>query len=553
VIENENSGFIFSNWTENGSIVSTSSSYTFVVNSNRNLFANFSDNSQPGSEPTFVNSYNEIGNSQGGVFYDLIQSTIDSSYIVLGYYGISAEPSIGIIQYCKIDKSGSVVWVKSLEAANTSNWLKIIKSHFGYLLSFYNNNQLVIMEIDENGQKLFSKSLSLWFDRFCATSSGYIGVCNYGNGFGIIKLDFSGNSVWQKQFIYSQYAYTQVFAWDIVNDDSDNTYIYGGILDGNAGNNSKDGLILKLDQNGNLQWSKRYSKNTDFADELTSLIIKDNSDLLIGVRTNDNLGYYSNGYIVKLNSSGDVFGCKQIPVGYKPVVFGNPEEDESFAYLRDGMYNNIVTLNSGLNVIEQKTFSTIEAYSIKRTLDNRFVLFGNYSLLLGNEYLNKYCIYKVGFNESSCVDADILNVDLNSSSFSSYSLTVSASSSSGCSITDYLININNTVFADSSLCPENSTVNINDDIYQGSEENGIFNIYPNPTKDRFTLQADDLKSGPFSIMFLNSIGQIIRKQDNIKPFNHQITMDFDVSVLPVGVYFLTIKSPYNRILKIVKQ
>jgi hypothetical protein len=34
-------GFFFSNWTENGNVVSTSATYTFTLNSNRNLVANF--------------------------------------------------------------------------------------------------------------------------------------------------------------------------------------------------------------------------------------------------------------------------------------------------------------------------------------------------------------------------------------------------------------------------------------------------------------------------------------------------------------------------------
>jgi len=39
-----NSGYSFSNWTENGSVISTSSCYTFTVSSNRSLVANFTQN-----------------------------------------------------------------------------------------------------------------------------------------------------------------------------------------------------------------------------------------------------------------------------------------------------------------------------------------------------------------------------------------------------------------------------------------------------------------------------------------------------------------------------
>ncbi|PYS46284.1 MAG: hypothetical protein DMF68_19575, partial [Acidobacteria bacterium] len=41
VIATANSGYNFTNWTENGSVVSSSASYTFTLNSNRNLVANF--------------------------------------------------------------------------------------------------------------------------------------------------------------------------------------------------------------------------------------------------------------------------------------------------------------------------------------------------------------------------------------------------------------------------------------------------------------------------------------------------------------------------------
>lgn len=42
-----NSGYYFANWTENGSVVSTSANYTFTVNDARNLVANFTTEPQP--------------------------------------------------------------------------------------------------------------------------------------------------------------------------------------------------------------------------------------------------------------------------------------------------------------------------------------------------------------------------------------------------------------------------------------------------------------------------------------------------------------------------
>jgi hypothetical protein len=44
VVATANTGFTFTNWTENGNLVSTNTNYTFTVTGNRNLVANFSTN-----------------------------------------------------------------------------------------------------------------------------------------------------------------------------------------------------------------------------------------------------------------------------------------------------------------------------------------------------------------------------------------------------------------------------------------------------------------------------------------------------------------------------
>jgi hypothetical protein len=46
VTASANAGFTFTNWTENGNVVSTQANYTFTVNSNRNLVANFQAQTQ---------------------------------------------------------------------------------------------------------------------------------------------------------------------------------------------------------------------------------------------------------------------------------------------------------------------------------------------------------------------------------------------------------------------------------------------------------------------------------------------------------------------------
>src|SRR5207247_10936879 len=43
-----NTGYSFANWTENGTVISTSASYTFTVSANRNLIANFATTAPSG-------------------------------------------------------------------------------------------------------------------------------------------------------------------------------------------------------------------------------------------------------------------------------------------------------------------------------------------------------------------------------------------------------------------------------------------------------------------------------------------------------------------------
>ncbi len=65
-----NSGYIFTNWTENGNVVSSNASYTFTVNTNRNLVANFTAQSQQYTINVSANPNNGGTVSGGGTYYE---------------------------------------------------------------------------------------------------------------------------------------------------------------------------------------------------------------------------------------------------------------------------------------------------------------------------------------------------------------------------------------------------------------------------------------------------------------------------------------------------
>ncbi len=79
-----NAGFTFTNWTENGSVVSTQANFTFIVNSNRNLVANFQAQPQNYTISVSANPTNG-GTVSGGGTYQQGQSCTVNATPASGY------------------------------------------------------------------------------------------------------------------------------------------------------------------------------------------------------------------------------------------------------------------------------------------------------------------------------------------------------------------------------------------------------------------------------------------------------------------------------------
>ena len=79
-----NSGYTFTNWTENGNVVSTQANYTFTVNSNRTLVANFTAQPQQYTISVSANPTNG-GTVSGGGTYQQGQSCTVHATAATGY------------------------------------------------------------------------------------------------------------------------------------------------------------------------------------------------------------------------------------------------------------------------------------------------------------------------------------------------------------------------------------------------------------------------------------------------------------------------------------
>ena len=74
-----NSGYSFTNWTENGSVVSTNTNYTFTVTSNRALVANFTANPQNYTVSVSSNPSNGGSVSGGGTYQQGQNCTVSAT------------------------------------------------------------------------------------------------------------------------------------------------------------------------------------------------------------------------------------------------------------------------------------------------------------------------------------------------------------------------------------------------------------------------------------------------------------------------------------------
>ena len=90
--------------------------------------------------------------------------------------------------------------------------------------------------------------------------------------------------------------------------------------------------------------------------------------------------------------------------------------------------------------------------------------------------------------------------------------------------------IDNVVFPASTIITKVETV----------VENNVA-IYPNPMNDVLNIQLDDIQS---NVVIFNSIGQVVRRYDNVSG-----DMQINVEDLNAGIYFVKVNSEITKVIK----
>ncbi|KXO00447.1 hypothetical protein LS48_03275 [Aequorivita aquimaris] len=436
----------------------------------------------------------EWQNSIGGNALDDLHSielTPDGGFIACGestsdISGDKSENSRGLDDYwiVKLDASGNVEWDKTIGGSDSESFPQIRVSNDSYLISGDSWSNI-------SGDK----------------TENAIGEDDYW----LLKLDLSGNIIWQKTIGGSSYDSFSTMALT-----HDGGCILGGYSDsnisGNKTENSKGGFdfwIVKLDSSGDIVWDKTIGGSG--TDVLNSI-----------VQTLDN------GFLLSGRSSSDISGDKT----------ENSEGESDFWIVKLASNGTIEWQNTiGGNDIDQ-------AYSANQTSDSGYIIGGfSRSTISGDK------------TENGQGNFDCWLVKINNVGIIEWQNTIGGSEIDG--ITSVMQSSDG-----SYILGGNSQSNISGDKSENSrgeqdywiikhaqtlgiEENPFataITLYPNPTKNILQLNTQDKTIDQVNIYTMTGSKVLQLDVDTISP-------SIDVSSLALGVYYVQLYSGKNVALK----
>ena len=192
--------------------------------------------------------------------------------------------------------------LSSKKYVNTSQTIKLNKvlavsdSTFMTVGSFFNNESLVTeglcMLLNENGDTLWTRRIHSGMNEACevtnlkqlSDSTVILTGFAYNNGFAL-KMDVFGNEIWGVALGQNDVSASQggmVNFQSVEEDDTGNLILAGYKI---GANSSQVGIIVNLDADGNLIWSKSTTQNALFSDVLKFgqdyFLLEENADYIL--------------------------------------------------------------------------------------------------------------------------------------------------------------------------------------------------------------------------------------------------------------------------------
>jgi hypothetical protein len=290
--------------------------------------------------PHFCKAIGGPENEWGG---SLIQ-TSDGGYAIAGSYGFvgyKEEVYAGVVYLVKLDANGNLQWTKTIGGEKTEGGLSLIQtSDGGYVIAGYTysfgagERDVYVVKLDANGNLQWTKTIGGpkddWGCSLIQTSDGGYAIAGTTSSFGaggedvyVVKLDANGNLQWTKTI-----GGEKTDGGLSLIQTSDGGYAIAGTTS-SFGAGWADVYVVKLDANGNLQWTKTIGgPGYDWGH---SLIQTSDGGYAIAGETNSFGAGEGDVYVVKLDAKGNLQWTKTI---------GGPGYDwgESLIQTSDGGY-----------------------------------------------------------------------------------------------------------------------------------------------------------------------------------------------------------------------
>ncbi len=280
-----------------------------------------------------------FGGSDRDVALSIIQ-TEDGGYAISGYTRSKGKGKADAWAI-KLDEWGNMVWDKTFGLSDNDVAFSIIQTEDGgYAISGYTifknigEADFYIIILDEKGNKLWNKTFfeSNWdcaYSIIQTKDEGYvISGYTWSKGAGkadawVIKLDNKGNMVWNKTFGGSE----NDEAHSIIQT-KDGYYIIVGTTQ-SKGAGEWDTWIIKLDEQGNMEWDKTFGGSDD--DCAYSIIQTEDGGYAISGYTRSKGKGKTDAWVIKLNNKGNMVWNK---------TFGGYDNDiaRSIIQTEDGDY-----------------------------------------------------------------------------------------------------------------------------------------------------------------------------------------------------------------------
>lgn len=427
--------------------------------------------------------FNDTSLYFSGIFWD---------NMMLDTFSLSANGSSVFIT--KSDTSGSIIWAKAIDG----------------------NGLLSVNEgvTDAQGNYIITGSFSndLFFPNTTLIAEGIE------DGF-VAKYDKNGNFVWAKRFGFQQ----QTIATSVTTDDLGNVFVAGQfngrVIFGNdtlwAAANDFDIFLAQYDDNGNLQYGKRFGGIFDdtnpklgigtfgkivMAGTFIGLLNLDNQT---SIQTNNNVD--SDIFLVTLAQNGDLLTHNQYgDITNETLVNLTVNVDD---YYLSGFFNTSTQIGS---VSLSTAFGNLQNLLIRTShvdlnTQPNVISYGSMQPSTTN------FVVPIGFSNDDILLAGTFQGAIN--------LPIATPSPVSNGFTD--------IFLVGMTLPPVSTSTISTDL--------VINIFPNPVTDFINIELNDLPiHSPVVVEIINSIGQVEQSLN----INQQSPIQVPVYHLPKGIYFL---------------